>query len=116
MDDFMKQALEIAKAQAGVRPMTPEEFMAYAKDIAEGLMGVAVGQELVSYAEDHPLPAVEANASIKERSVACLVCGKSFKVLGKRHLVLRSRNNSAITISKEQERRDGSTSKKDRIE
>ena len=31
-------------------------------------------------------------------------------------LVLRSRNNSAITISKEQERRDGSTSKTDRIE
>ena len=35
MDDFMKQSFEIAKAQAGVRPMTSEEFIAYVKGISE---------------------------------------------------------------------------------
>ncbi|MCR5563598.1 MAG: hypothetical protein K6F46_09610 [Desulfovibrio sp.] len=43
MDDFMKQALEIAKAQAGVRPMTPEQFMAYAKDAVDHANGHAGG-------------------------------------------------------------------------
>ena len=37
----------------------------------------------------------------------------SLKDWAEKYLVLRSRNNSAITISKEQERRDGSTSKTD---
>ena len=89
MDEYLKQALEIAKAQAGVCPMTPEQFMAYAKDIADGLRGVAVAKALDDYVESNSLPAVNAKAgmaSIKENSVTCLVCGKSFKVLGKRHL------------------------------
>ena len=88
MDEFMKEALEIAKAQAGVRPMTAEEFMAYVKEIAQGLLGVAVTKELDDYFESHPFPVEDAKKSIKERSVTCLVCGKSFKVLGKKHLAL----------------------------
>ncbi len=86
MDEFMKQAFEIAKAQAGVRPMTPEQFMAYVNDIAKGLFGVAVTKELDDYFEGHPLPVEDAKKSIKERTVTCLECGKSFKVLSKRHL------------------------------
>ena len=84
MDEYMKQALEIAKAQAGVRPMTSEQFIAYAKEIAQGLQNAASG--IVSAPEDEPA-AVNGKASIKERSVTCLVCDKSFKVLGKRHLL-----------------------------
>ena len=86
MDDFMKHALEIAKAQAGVRQMTPEEIIAYAKDIAEGLIGAAVAEELTAYVESHPLPVADRKNSIKEKSITCLVCGKSFKMLGKKHL------------------------------
>ena len=87
MDDFMKQAIEIATAQAGVRPMTPEEFMSYAKDIAEGLLGFAVAKELNDYVEKHPLPAGgDGMASIKDNSITCLVCGKKAKVLKKTHL------------------------------
>lgn len=85
MDEFMKQALEIAKAQAGVRAMTPEQFIAYAKEIADGLRGVGGGEAPVN-TEEGAISAEEAKKSIKERSVTCLVCGKSFKVLGKRHL------------------------------
>lgn len=85
MDDIMKQALEIAKAQAGVRPMTSEEFIAYVKDI-EGLLGVAVGEELAATDDNNTLSAADAAKSIKEKSITCLVCGKSFKMLGKKHL------------------------------
>ncbi len=89
MDDFMKQAFEIAKAQAGVRPMTPEQFMAYAKDIADGLRGVAVAKALDDYVASNAFPSVDARAgmaSIKDNSVTCLVCGKKGKVLKKSHL------------------------------
>lgn len=51
MDDFMKQALEIAKAQAGVRPMTPEQFIAFTKEIAEGLRNASNGVESAAVEE-----------------------------------------------------------------
>ncbi|MCR5562728.1 MAG: MucR family transcriptional regulator [Desulfovibrio sp.] len=86
MDDFMKQAIEIAKAQAAVRPMTSEQFMAFAKEIADGLRDTTSGAVHIKSAEAKSLSAIEAKKSIKEKSVTCLVCGKSFKVLGKRHL------------------------------
>ncbi len=83
MDEYMKQALEIAKAQAGVRPMTPEQFIAFTKEIADGLRNASNGVESTAHEEQ----TIDGKASIKERSVTCLVCGKSFKVLGKRHLL-----------------------------
>ena len=86
MDEFMKQALEIAKAQAGVAPMTPEQFMTYAQDIADGLRGVAVAKALDDYVESSTVSAVDAAKSIKDNSVTCLVCGKKSRVLTKRHL------------------------------
>ena len=86
MDDFMKQAIEIAKAQAAVRPMTSEQFMAFAKEIADGLRDTTSGAVRIKTPKEESLSAIEAKKSIKEKSVTCLVCGKSFKVLGKRHL------------------------------
>ena len=86
MDDFMIQALEIAKAQARVRPMTPEEFMAYAKEMADGLRGIAVAGEHAASDEEYTFVVVDGMASIKDNSVACLVCGKKGKVLTKAHL------------------------------
>ncbi len=86
MDDIMKQALEIAKAQAGVRPMTSVEFIAYVKDISDGLLGVADGEGLGANADNNAISADDAAKSIKEKSITCLVCGKSFKMLGKKHL------------------------------
>ncbi|MCR5563028.1 MAG: MucR family transcriptional regulator [Desulfovibrio sp.] len=86
MDDFMKHALEIATAQAGVRPMTPEEFMAYAKDMADGLRGIAVAGELAASEEECIFVVVNGMSSIKDNSITCLVCGKKGKVLKKSHL------------------------------
>lgn len=37
MDDIMQQALNITRAQAGVRPMSASEVAAYAAEIAKGI-------------------------------------------------------------------------------
>ena len=73
-------------AQAGVRPMTPEQFMAYAKDIADGFRNASGGDISLSAPEDDAISADEARKSIKDDSITCLVCGKKGKVLSKRHI------------------------------
>ena len=85
MDEFMKQALEIGKAQAGVRAMTTEQFMEFVQKLASNLRMASEGISACS--EDGETdPAVNAKKSIKERSVVCLECGKTFKMLSKKHL------------------------------
>ena len=84
MDDFLKGALEISKAQAGVRVMSAEEITAYVQKIAVSIRAVAMGEAACE--PDFDGVVLEARKSIKEKSVTCLECGKSFKILTKRHL------------------------------
>ena len=56
--------------------------------LASKLKGLSEGK---SVAEDAPVAdasAMDAKKSIKEKSVTCLVCGKTMKVLTKKHLAL----------------------------
>lgn len=78
--DIMQQALEIARAQAGVRPMTAAEVAAYVNELVQSLEAVIVPDEAKS------APAVDPRNSIGESSVTCLECGKKYKVMGNRHL------------------------------
>ncbi len=78
--DIMQQALEIARAQASVRPMTAAEIGNYVRDLAQQL------EAAMSPEEAPQLPAVEPRHSIGETYVTCLECGKKFKVMGSRHL------------------------------
>ncbi len=84
MDDFLKQALELARAQASVRVMTEEEIAKFVATLADRL------RNLASVDEEPPVTvSIEgAKKSIKEKSVTCLECGKSFKVLTNRHLAM----------------------------
>ena len=84
MDDYLKEALEITRAQAGVRIMTEEEIAAFIQKVAMGIRAVAEGEAPVEL--DSAEMAQEARKSVKEKSVTCLECGKSFKILTKRHL------------------------------
>ena len=84
MDDFLKGALEISKAQAGVRVMSAEEITAYVQKVAVSIRAVAMGEAACE--PDFDGVVLEARKSIKEKSVTCLECGKSFKILTKRHL------------------------------
>lgn len=83
MDDYLKEALEIVKAQAKVRTMSEEEIITMVQKLAEGIRGVCSGETL---AEEGQVQAVPVRKAVKEQSIVCLECGKSFKILTKKHL------------------------------
>ena len=78
--ELVKQAMEIARAQAGVRPMTASEVATYVNELVQSLQGVVEGEEVKA------APSVEPKNSITETYAICLECGKKFKVIGNRHL------------------------------
>lgn len=82
MDDYLKEALEIVKAQASVRNMTEEEIISMVEKLAKGIAAISDDATLPESAD----PAVDPKKAIREKSIICLECGKSFKVLTKRHL------------------------------
>jgi len=82
MDDYLKEALEIVKAQASVRTMTEEEIISMVQKLAQGIANIS--DDVVD--ADSDSPAVDPKKAIREKSIICLECGKSFKVLTKRHL------------------------------
>ena len=82
MEDYLKQAIEIVKAQASVRNMNEDEITSMIRSLAQNIRGVAEGATQAAEGE----PAVDPKNAIREKSVLCCECGKSFKVLTKRHL------------------------------
>ncbi len=82
MDDYLKEALEIVKAQASVRTMTEEEIISMVQKLAQGIANIS--DDVVD--ADSDAPAMDPKKAIREKSIVCLECGKSFKVLTKRHL------------------------------
>ena len=85
MDDYLKEALEIVKAQASVRVMTEEEITTLMQRLAVSIRSIAEGD---SFAEINGLDSPnDPRKSVKEKSITCLECGKSFKILTRRHLV-----------------------------
>ena len=84
MDDSLKEALEIAKAQASVRVMKEEEITAFVQKVTQGIRVVAETEQPVELSTEEMV--LEGRKSVKEKSVTCLECGKNFKVLTKRHL------------------------------
>jgi predicted transcriptional regulator len=83
MDDCLKEALEIVKAQASVRNMTEEEITSMVKKVAEGIRGISEG---VGVAEEGVAAFGDPKKALKEKSISCLECGKTFKILTKKHL------------------------------
>ena len=87
MDDFLKEALEIVKAQASVRVMSDEQIIAMVRSLSTGLKSATEGT--CATVEDSAAPAAlqaDPRKSIKERSVTCLECGKVFKIISSKHL------------------------------
>lgn len=83
MEDSLKEAVEIVKAQASVRNMTEDEITSMVKSLSEKIKGIEGGEQAP---EEKQEPAVDPKKAIREKSVVCLECGKSFKVLTKKHL------------------------------
>ena len=88
MTDFLKQALELTKAQATVRVMTEEEMMQMVTKFAHKLQAMAAGEMPVQAPAEESATGLDAKKSIKEKSITCLECGKVFKVITKKHLAL----------------------------
>jgi predicted transcriptional regulator len=83
MEDYLKQALEIVKAQASVRNMTEEEINSMILNVTKGIKSVLSDEQ---GAENQQEPATDPKKSIRERSIVCLECGKQFKVITRKHL------------------------------
>lgn len=83
MDDYLKGALEIVKAQAGVRTMTEDEITSMVQKLAAGIKAISDGASVESDAAF----AVEPKKAIREKSILCCICGKTFKVITKKHLL-----------------------------
>lgn len=87
MDEFVKQALEIVKAQAGIRAMTEEEMTSMVIKIAASLRGISDPEAGVGAADVQSTTQYgDPKKAIKEKSIQCMECGKTFKVLTKKHL------------------------------
>lgn len=80
-------AIELARAQASVRVMTEDEIITMVERLATKLK-VLAGEEVEEDAPTADAPTIEPKKSIKEKSITCLVCGKTMKVLTKKHLAL----------------------------
>ena len=73
MDDYLKEAIEIAKAQASIRTMRVDEITTFVQKVSEGLRKTAEGVFPVSEQKDQATSVVEGKKSIKEKTVTCLV-------------------------------------------
>ncbi len=84
MDDYLKQALEIIKAQAAVRTMGEEEISSMMRGLAAAIRQIAEGGADASA----PVSDMETDPEkvIREKSVTCLECGRLFKMLTRKHL------------------------------
>lgn len=82
MDDFLKEALEIVKAQASVRTMSEEEITSMVQKLAADIRSIAEGGSL----EAEAVPAVDPQKAIREKSIINLEDGKAYKILTKRNL------------------------------
>lgn len=87
-DKFLDLAMEMVKAQAAIKPMSPLEIVQMTKEIADGLRGIGEPQakaELVE-APKPQKPAVDPGKSIRADKVICIECGQEFGTLTKVHL------------------------------
>ncbi len=88
MDDYLKQAIELARAQASVRVMTEDEISRFVATLAAKLRALSDTQEVESGFNSEAVTPEDVKKSVKEKSVTCLECGKTFKILTKRHLAI----------------------------
>jgi predicted transcriptional regulator len=83
MDDCLKEALEIVKAQASVRTMTEDEITSMVRKLARGIQELD-GLTILPLADEEA--SCDPAKCVREKSISCCVCAKSFKIITKKHL------------------------------
>ena len=86
MNDFVKEAIGLVRAQASVRTMTEDEMIASIESLAKRLQALESGEPEEEVEVEESRPVMDPKKSIRERSITCLECGKTFKVMTKKHL------------------------------
>ena len=85
MDDHLKEALDIVKAQASVRIMSEDEIISMVRRLSSDIKNVAEGEGCVEELASYDVQS-DPRKSIKEKSITCMECGKTFKILTRKHL------------------------------
>ncbi len=88
MEDYLKHAIELVKAQASVRVMSEDEMAEMISSLSSKLKKLDCCEEPEEACPTAEAPAIDPKRSIKEKSIVCLECGKTFKVITKKHLIL----------------------------
>ncbi|MFW6178334.1 MAG: MucR family transcriptional regulator [Desulfohalobiaceae bacterium] len=87
MESYVQEALDIVKAQASVRNMSEDEITSMVQKLSQQLKDLLEERSEEDQSEQKQQePPVDPKKAIREKSVICLECGKTFKVLTKRHL------------------------------
>jgi predicted transcriptional regulator len=83
MNNYLKEVLEIVKAQASVRTMTEDEISSMIQKVSKGISSVndSIPEEEVEESNE-----INASKAIKEKTITCTECGRTFKLLTKKHL------------------------------
>lgn len=81
MEDYIKEALEIVKAQASVRTMTEDDITSMVNKLAQGIKKIAEGGMDAEQA-----PPVDPQKAIREKTIINLEDGKAYKILTKKNL------------------------------
>lgn len=84
MDNHLKEALEIVKAQAGVRTMNEDEISSMLQKLARDIRSIS--ESLPSEDAVEESPGIDPAKAIKEKNIICVECGRAFKLLTKKHL------------------------------
>ena len=96
MEDYLKHAIERVKAQASVRIMSEDEMADMIASLAAKLKKLDTFEETEECCScSAEAPVTDAKRSIKEKSITCLECGKVFKVITKKHLILHGLDAAA---------------------
>lgn len=82
MEDYLKEALEIVKAQASVRTMTEDEITSMVRQLSEGIKSIADGD----MSQEQLDPPVDPAKAIREKTIINLEDGKPYKILTKKNL------------------------------
>lgn len=85
MDELTIQAIEIVKIQASIREMTEEEINTMIDSVSKHIKKI-INQSAEEFNTDSIVPPVDPKKAIREKSIVCLECGKSFKMITKKHL------------------------------
>lgn len=83
MDNHLKEALEIVKAQASVRTMTEDEITSMLQKLTKDIRSIS---DALPSEDTEEVSDIDASKAIKEKTITCVECGRSFKLLTKKHL------------------------------